>query len=760
MESSQGNIDNDEKDEIKKIEIKGDPKKYKAELTGLSDQLDILDFRVPFREKQQRKAKSTRIRGYLATIIKNGYDSVEKIQAYLSKTSGNNKSIQVDVDARIIQTILNSRPQGKKVLFNSNLFKRPILGYIFASNVSTKCLSNDYLYLNAVRHQVAEEAGSFENAILNSVKVVSDNFKIDEDARKGLIQDYDPKFSIICTKKITAEDIKKVIEENVGLGEFDYNGYKFNYYGDEDLSIIKLADTAIDEVIEKFNNMVYLKTEGTKISEGEKTLAYNDDIHYFDVLLTPEDFCPCFWTTTTKSIPVSFLFEYALDYTNLFDYIIKTQSEGHFKLPVDFCYWTTINQVFDFMSVVALTALELPIETRELVAKYCDHYYELKPYIRKWKEMQLLLERIYREFCSYFLNTSELLRFFKLLDKIKKYIDTVEVLKKQTSLFSAMKDFFDEIQFARMIKLQLNTDHSAILLKMRTIINIMINGTQSPAIIRDIKSLILRIHSFLPSSAETNPYQFPFIIADGGLNGSALNVQRDYISHGINKYHDDIVKKKEKVKKNEQSFSIDYAAQLKNEYEFMKLYLKKRMGNIVGPEYDYNVPVRYAIGFKSDKQNLIDDIKDATDAYNSLKNPEKYTIGKRNRVEFLDKIAVDALKDYNENVVIPEELKYAETGDLSGSSFSFGKRSNKNIISNESEEEDDEEEEESKKEKIIITDSKGSKTYNRSTSSAMPTISTKLIKSKGSSNLTKKKRKRGAGYKRGLKDLGLGGGNV
>ena len=206
-----------------------------------------LSFKVPYNQKSQQKSISTKIRGYLATIIKNGYTTIPLIKGYLTETRrGRPVSSNPDRDTRIIQTILQCRTSAKRVIFNSNMFKRPLIEYIFCSKVKTKCLTNDYLYLLSTCNQIISSLDFPENQLegcqISSVKVISDNFALSEDTRKGLIQDFDPTFSAICTKNISAEDIKSVIDNNTGKGTFRYENIDFEYYGDDNLSIVKLKN--------------------------------------------------------------------------------------------------------------------------------------------------------------------------------------------------------------------------------------------------------------------------------------------------------------------------------------------------------------------------------------------------------------------------------------------------------------------------------------------------------------------------------------
>ena len=725
------NIEQNKNEEKPKIEIKPDEKKYKKEFKSFFDNFTAVIPKTLYSTKQSQKAHSTKVRGYLTTILKNGYSTMPEIQSYLSGLS-KNKPADKDLDARIIQTILNSRAQGTKVYFNSNLFKRPISEFLYAFNVSTKCLSNDYLYLLTVCKQIIEnyniKPSILKGAIVNSVKIISDNFVLNENIRKGIIQDYDPRFSVLCTKKITADAVVKAINDQENEGEFEFDNYKFKYYGTEDLSVVKLADLSTDDVAEKFEKMVYLKVGANKFSEGEKTIPFNDEIHYVDVQLTPEDFCPCFWTSSDTAIKVNYMFEIHRDFSTLFEEIEKSGKEEKLWMPANMCYWPFINQCFDFLSVLALTGLEIPEDKRMTIARYCDMYYTLKPYIRKWKENQMLLERILREYCTYFLNHSELIRFYRLIDKCKKYLAVQAYLKKQATLYDAMKNMFEQIPFAQMINKQLDNPCTNLVTKILSSLTTLTTGTKI-TLQTEIRNIIQEIHSLLPAEMNLTP-TFPFIVADGGLNGSAVNVPRDYIGFGVAHYQDVTSKKKIKQKSMEQSFSKEYAQHIELEKKFIEAYFTDRLKNVkLEKDFDMKALVAVAMARKTLNENDFDDIFKGVMAFKELKNPDNFSVTARKKIPLLEKI-------------VEERIKGA---------------ANMNLEESDSGEEE-ESEDEDKKEELIITDNKKGKVtkYKKLQSSniASPSEQFNMLAKKVSRVKSKGKRKKKAGYTRALKGLG------
>ena len=729
-------------EEKEKIEIKPDAKKYKTEMKLFSEGYSNLSFKVPYNQKSQQKSISTKIRGYLATIIKNGYTTIPLIKGYLTETRrGRPVSSNPDRDTRIIQTILQCRTSAKRVIFNSNMFKRPLIEYIFCSKVKTKCLTNDYLYLLSTCNQIIDSLDYGDNALdgcqISSVKVISDNFSLNEDTRKGLIQDFDPTFSAICTKNISAEDIKSVIDNNTGKGTFKYDNIDFEYYGDDNLSIVKLADVDSTAAAEKFSKMIYLKTEGNKFTEGEKTLPFNDEVHYIDVTLTPDDFCPCFWTTATSAITVDYLFEFQRDYNVLFNQIIDSynKSKNTLTFPANMCYWNTLNQAMDFAAVIAIAGVALPDQVRTNIADNCDNYYELKPYIRKWKENQLLLERILKEFCTYFLNKSELLRFFRLIEKCNKYMGVYNLLVKQDKLYQLMKNLFETIPFAQMIRQQLNNPCYELVRKIKQDCEELTQGVRNVSLSANIRNHIKDIHDLLPNeeTTKTNSFLFPFIIADGGINGSAVNVSRDYIGFGVASYQENISKKKEKKKRLEQSFGMNYNEQIQLERDYITAYLKDRFKGVKWKKGTKLAKfIDEAVAEKSRSQDAIEDVFEGALKYKELKNKENFKVNSRNQCDFLEAFA---------------NARIAQFG-ISDLEISSSSDEGEDVMVQDDGKEHQE---------LIIADPQQGKTtkYKKIVSSNIVQPNYELLAKKISRERTKKKnKKKGGGYAKELKGLG------
>ena len=120
-----------------------------------------------------KKLKSEEIKG------------LKNIQAYFAKS----KDKVSDKDAKIISSVMNAKQDGKKIYINTNLFTQRLNTFVVAPNVLSKCFSNDRLNLWMIKSTVTDKMGDakelYEDAYIDTVKIISENFKMEEKTEKA-----------------------------------------------------------------------------------------------------------------------------------------------------------------------------------------------------------------------------------------------------------------------------------------------------------------------------------------------------------------------------------------------------------------------------------------------------------------------------------------------------------------------------------------------------------------------------------------------
>lgn len=461
----------------------------------------------------------------LVTLMEvEGVKGLNNIKEYLQKRP--NLNIKSQNAAAVVASVMNAKQDGKKIYLNTGLFNKPISIYYIGNNVKTKCLTNELLNLIMInRRLLFQEKGDlelFQNSNLKSVKIISENFYLNETTVRGYIQDYDPKFSAISAPNFNKSTMSNIISNKPNAFEFFYDD-EYISFGSPDVYVVALKNTSDEDILESFNNMQYLKNKRTgEFTFGErKVYLYGDqNLCYIDKEIIPESFCPAFWISD-KTIDFSYLFTFELDYNYLFTRLWESEEKGQLSFPENMCYWDSINECFQFLSVFVLTAEFTKIENKNMISNWCDTYFTFKSIIALWKNNQLLLQRILQDFVYAFLNNSDIKRFANLLDKVNKYIMVREELNKNPYA-SDVKGLFNSLPFAQMINKQLNNEVMGLADRIKQVISNYLDGRKPSSIVEDVRNIVKTIQSLTPKVGLKNA-AFPFIVAEGGILGNGIN---------------------------------------------------------------------------------------------------------------------------------------------------------------------------------------------------------------------------------------------
>ena len=465
--------------------------------------------------------KASAIKSLIRGIEKKGLKNLNDIKSFIAQSEFNSNQ-----NFAIVTSILNAKQDGKKIYLNTNLFTKPIKAYYFGNNVKIKCLTNDYLNLMSNCVILAKENQWISTLLglgrITLVKVTTENFYLNEDTMRGYIQDYDRNFSAMVPPGTPADIVENIIEAKPNLIEFGLQGKKFICYGNSDVCIVTENEMSNEDAISSFKDMKYLKNN----RDGELVLGFrkvytgkDNNLYYIDKDFIPEQFCPAFWFSD-KVVSAKFLFEIEFDYNKLFGYLSFKESEGPIEYPENLCYWDTINECFQFLSVFLATWEFLKEVNKENLINWCDTYFIYRPIIMLLKTNQLLLQRILQDFIYSFHNNSDYKRFTNLLDKINKYIKVRDELKKNV-YYKNVISFFSSLPFAQMINKQLTDEVMNIAEKIRTVVVSYIEGKRPAGIVDDIRSVVKSIVLLMPQKSMSD-CTFPILVADGGILGNEI----------------------------------------------------------------------------------------------------------------------------------------------------------------------------------------------------------------------------------------------
>lgn len=463
-------------------------------------------------QKMVKKLKAENIKG------------LKNIQEFFVKS----KDKVSDRDAKIISSVLNAKQDGKKIYINTSLFTQRLETYLSTSNISSKCFTNEKLNLYMIKSMITnrmDDKEIYELAFIDEARIISNNFNLEEKTLKGYIQDYDPNFSVMGTRNYSRDKIETMLKVKPAKGNFEFEGIQYVYFGDENICFIMPDGLPEDEALEKYDNAAYLiNNRAGKFTLGERKVYPNEnnDLCYIDKDIIPEGFCPAYWFSDTD-MKLSYLFKCYYDYNDLFDELDKNRDEiGNkgFVWPNNMCYWNTLNECFQFLSILAIAGQNISDDYRNTISKWCDDYFDLKTTLSLWKNNQMLYQRIIQDFLYGFLNNSEPKRFQNLLSKVEKYIAVAKELRAH-STFSNIKAFFSSLPFAQMINKQLSAEVYSIAFNIRSCIQQYLSGARPDNIITNIRNVAKMIRQLMPKD-KVEDAAFPVLIADGGLLGDGV----------------------------------------------------------------------------------------------------------------------------------------------------------------------------------------------------------------------------------------------
>lgn len=461
------------------------------------------------------------IRNWLSDINEKGLTELKDIKQYFADL--NDKEIYGKTLAKysgIISSIMNCKQfeDNHRIQFNSNLFLYKLNHYVLAPGITSKCVTNDILYMQmiAVSATANDEISQklFKISSLGGAMVVSNNFN-SQMSYKGYIQDYDADFSAICNRTVPLSIIQRIISEKPNDFFFELSGDTYRCFGNENVYIICKEGTNDAEILQKYQNMKYIKNENNKLALGEKQIAYNEGLYYIDKNVVAENFCPAY-ITFDNDVTFKYLFYYEIDYNLLFEYLEKN------PWPNNLCYWDTINYCFDFLFVFSLTSNKSRKDKKD-IQDWCLTYLRLKPYISRWKDNQLLFARIINDFMYGFLNDSSYSRFLHLEKRCVKYLAVLTKLRNE-GMFTEITNFFSSIPFATFIKNQLQDNVFSLAKDIKSVASAFVNGSKPLNIVEKVRAVAMKIMDILPKD-DLSTACFPMIFAGGALVGD--NIKRN-----------------------------------------------------------------------------------------------------------------------------------------------------------------------------------------------------------------------------------------
>ena len=533
---------------MKKVIKKTKPKSFFEEIKMLNKKTK--------RDAKDAKTKSE-VDGNELTRVANELRKRDNLTLDDIKDAIKNNPKLRQTDAKIIDTVLKCKMKEDKILMKDDTFTKTLTFYIVGQDIKTKYLTNDYLYLQMIANRFI--FSNPENSVilsqllrgsgLQSVTIISRNFTLNEDTAKGLIQDYDGAFSLICSQETKdSEAIDDIINNKPNLSSFDLGGQTYEYYGDEDACIIQVAGTKDSEVKERVSQMRFVHNQNSVFVKGEKKVTADGKTKFISKKVYPEVFCPSFWAAP-EPIDCDFLFEFTLDYNVLFEYL-EAKKGNQLAIPLNICYWDNIKYFFDFLGVFYLTARGLEEDQLKIIENYITSFKSIRDFCTAWKSQALNMERVFQDFINAFLNNSSFPRFTFLYEKaITVYKSIIELMKKpEYNNFCKVLENFKNFCYINNQLLRIK-ELVALLSSIAICLRKYCEGSNPDTLWRDITAIANKILLYLPNNVDERNALFPFICAEGGFNDGVSGSEGNAVAINLTRNLRKRIKEKEQKKK-------------------------------------------------------------------------------------------------------------------------------------------------------------------------------------------------------------------
>ena len=562
-----------------------------------------------------------------------------------------------DIGLRILKLIGETKVFNGKVILSDHFANQPLYFYVNYLNHDIRVFSNDELYLAYLYQlmyisikgdekvdQVSKDLLEFmSDGILVKAFFTSKLFTLPpKGITSGYYQDYTGDAALIGAENLEKDQRNAFMNNCKEDLKFVYDGQGYVSYMYEAIpyvvAIIRQGLEKPKETIQKLfeQTISFNKKEG--VQKGVKEIkTKTDKARYIDMSLSPESFCPSY-TALTKTVKVTMVYKMRFDLNQLFSkldtYYVLKKGLVFFK---NSCYWDTMETWYDFLSIYVLTSKELSDEDKKLLSGFIDLYYEKKEKLLLWKNMQLFMQRILKEFYNCFTTSISYGKLEAIFEGLKQYYKDYDYLVADTESFAGVKSFLEKTSmYNEAMNLQMQDDNLQFGRRVAGVIQQFMLGKNLDTCVADFRVACQGIYKM--SASAGNSYVFPIMAAQGAFFGDlgGREIIDDPIKEILNR-----IRVKEAVKKVDEKERANLLFDFKNnigkyrvqviENDILKLLNKK------GEKLNANIvnALKFAVltsilKNEADKEALDKAIADALVAAVKIDDvfavPEKYII--------------------------------------------------------------------------------------------------------------------------------------
>ena len=383
-----------------------------------------------------------------------------------------------------------------------------------------------------------------ENIKIEEVTIASPPFEADDQAFiKGYIQDYNKFVSFVGVERIADNTLRENFIKNtekMPVTTFQFDGYNFSTWGNNQASIVTVNTYKPADLVTFFNTTKYLHIT-QKIKLQPKEVSANKSIKYIYFKIKPEQFCPAYLISPVQITGCTALYKINLDYNTLFK-LLKFGAKGYTACFTNMCYWDTLREFLDFLSIMIICDTSNSCFTKENADEYTnaiDFSIKYREVLSLWAKQMMATQKVLVDFYNSFSGKINYDKIIEVLTKLRELKISHNDLIIDSSYTIATKTIgaFRTIGTGLLYK-QMIYSWQPFFDDMIKVIETL-DSNPSEKVVESLRTICQNIYVMgYNENGDSNLSMFPYILSIGGFLGNLLGDTTDYLKLEIDALKD------------------------------------------------------------------------------------------------------------------------------------------------------------------------------------------------------------------------------
>ena len=508
---------------------------------------------IKARRRANRKPKSL-LSEVVSQLSKKNLKDPSKIKSYIITEKQRDIT---DLSANLYSLLVRSKISNSRITLSDSIDNKPLSIYVAFDNLTCQSFSNDWLSLGAsyfgnlptffAKYSVKDETLKriyMENIKIEEVTIASPPFEADDQAFiKGYIQDYNKFVSFVGVERIADNTLRENFIKNtekMPVTTFQFDGYNFSTWGNNQASIVTVNTYKPADLVTFFNTTKYLHIT-QKIKLQPKEVSANKSIKYIYFKIKPEQFCPAYLISPVQITGCTALYKINLDYNTLFK-LLKFGAKGYTACFTNMCYWDTLREFLDFLSIMIICDTSNSCFTKENADEYTnaiDFSIKYREVLSLWAKQMMATQKVLVDFYNSFSGKINYDKIIEVLTKLRELKISHNDLIIDSSYAIATKTIgaFRTIGTGLLYK-QMIYGWQPFFDDMIKVIETL-DSNPSEKVVESLRTICQNIYVMgYNENGDSNLSMFPYILSVGGFLGNLLGDTTDYLKLEIDALKD------------------------------------------------------------------------------------------------------------------------------------------------------------------------------------------------------------------------------